>query len=70
MNHKSNSQKVARVPHMAQPNLIKAVVSNDIANASCQLIKGATREVCENLLCMDSTFSLATVAVFTNKRVN
>lgn len=66
----SNYRKAIRVPHMAQSNLIRAVVINDIANASCQLIKEATREVCENILRMDSTFSLATVAVFTNKRVN
>lgn len=68
MNGNSNRQKVARLPHMAQSNLIKEVVVNDIANASCQLINEATREVCENLFFMDSTRSLAAVAVFVSKR--
>lgn len=71
MNHnKPHFQRVARIPHMAQFDLVRALTINDKENRICQLSKEVNAEVCTNLLCADSTFSLASIAVYINKRVS
>ena len=70
MNHKSHSVKVARIPHMAQVNLANAVLNNDRENRFCQTDESVKREICMNLMCTDSAFSIASICVYINKRVS
>jgi hypothetical protein len=66
-NQNHHFQKVARLPHMAQFDLVRNLNANDKENRTCQEDKEVRKEVCENT---DSTSSIAIIGMYINKKVN
>lgn len=70
MNTKFTYTKKVRIPHMAQADLVRALMNTDKDNHRCQRSEETRREVCLSQFCTDSTKSLSAVMLYNNKRVS